>query len=130
MKIKQKENDAILLAESKDYECALSTLTVIIEEYPYYGSAYNNRAQVYRIMGNENSALVDIEKAIEYGDGSVLKQAYTQRAIIKKKVGDEQGAELDFQKGAQYGNKVAKSAVKNNPFAKMCNEMVNQIINK
>jgi hypothetical protein len=40
------------------------------------------------------------------------------------KQGDLPGAELDFQEGARNGNAYAKSQVKENPYAKMCNAMM------
>ena len=54
----------------------------------------------------------------------MLKQAYTQRAVIKKKQGDESGADRDFAMGAQHGNDFAKGMVRQNPFAKLCNQVL------
>ena len=94
-------------------------------------------AQAHRLNNDEESALKDLNHAIEFGHGSyqTLKQvwrneqsksqndyqfqAYTQRAIIHKKRGDLAQAELDFEKGAQFGNEIAMSVVKSNPYAKL-----------
>lgn len=93
-------------------------------------SAYNNRAQVFRILDKDDEALLDIENAIELGttgsSRNVLKQAYTQRAVIKKKQGDKYGADRDFAMGAQHGNEIAKGMVRQNPFAKLCNRIVSE----
>nr|KAJ3417793.1 Tetratricopeptide repeat protein 36 [Polyrhizophydium stewartii] len=123
MQLKQLESDAVALAEQNDLAKALETLTRAVELCPTYASAYNNRAQVQRLLGNEAAAYDDLCKAIEHGSTTqsqqTLKQAYTQRAILRRKRGDEAGAEADFAKGAQYGNEIAKGMVKNNPYAKL-----------
>ncbi|KAJ3048413.1 hypothetical protein HK102_012699, partial [Quaeritorhiza haematococci] len=77
-------------------------------------------AQAYRMKGETDLALQDLELAIQHGvrNNNILKQAYTQRAIIKKQKGDIAGAEADFALGAKYGNHIAKAVVRNNPYAK------------
>ncbi|PVZ98692.1 hypothetical protein BB558_005306 [Smittium angustum] len=124
-KIKSNEANAVALAESGDIDQALLLLSDIIKQYPEYGSAYNNRAQVYRLKKDDRRALDDLTKAIEVGDEKVLGQAYTQRGILKRSMGDEIGCLDDFTNGAKYGNEIAKIAtVKENPYAKMCNAIV------
>jgi hypothetical protein len=39
-------------------------------------------------------------------------------------MGNEKESQEDFRLGAQYGNDVAKAMVKNNPYAKLCNNIV------
>lgn len=105
-KLKDLEKQAVIAAEAKEFTAAIEILSTIINESPFYASAYNNRAQVYRMQGGMEKALEDLEMAILYGtgNGSILKQAYTHCAVIKKKLGDDLGAEEDFAKGAQLGN--------------------------
>jgi hypothetical protein len=56
-------------------------------------------------------------------------QAYTQRAIVFKSLGKTEQAVADFENGAKYGSKVAKiAAVKENPYAQMCNSIVAEVM--
>ncbi|KAI8826682.1 uncharacterized protein EV422DRAFT_6208 [Fimicolochytrium jonesii] len=130
--LKKLEAEAVQLAEEKDVKGAIQKLDECIRLEPGYASAYNNRAQAYRLEGDVDKALADLAKAIELGEGDpvVLKQAYTQRAVIRKDKGDVNGSDSDFAQGARYGNEVAKAAVKNNPYAKMCNQVVMEAMSK
>ncbi|OMH83135.1 Tetratricopeptide repeat protein 36-like protein [Zancudomyces culisetae] len=124
--IKSDEKRAVLLAEGGDLDAALEILSQIIAKYPKYPSAYNNRAQVYRLLGKNDLALSDLDTTIELGncDSTLLGQAYTQRGIIKRALGDDECALANFEVGAECGNEVAKMAqVRENPYAKMCNAM-------
>lgn len=116
------EKEAVSVAETSP-TLAMNLLTQCINKCPTYASAYNNRAQLNRILGNDDKSLEDLELAIKYGNclPRVLGNAYTQRAILRKKQGQTDASERDFQMGAKYGNEVAKSIVKNNPYAKLCN---------
>jgi hypothetical protein len=145
-KAKLDERSAISCAESDPVK-ALDILSNLIESCPFYASAYNNRAQVKMIIagreekdscsgdGGVEAVMGDLDLALKYGVGlpivlgnffltSESGNAYSQRALIKRKDGDLQGAELDFQAGARNGNAFAKSQVKDNPYAKMCNAMM------
>lgn len=79
-------------------------------------------------------ALKDLDYVIEdIGEGQpkILKQAYTQRAIIRKQTGDLEGSRKDFSVGAKLGNPIARSiAVSENPYAKMCNQVMMQVMNQ
>ncbi|PVU86320.1 hypothetical protein BB560_006757 [Smittium megazygosporum] len=125
--ILQKEKEAVKLAEEGNLEEARDMLSQIIKEHPRYASAYNNRAQVYRLLKDDQSTLADLDKAILEGKSNihVLSQAYTQRAIVKRSIGDENGCLSDYTIAAELGNEVAKlGKVQENPFAKMCNTAV------
>ncbi|KAI9095159.1 hypothetical protein DFS34DRAFT_651491 [Phlyctochytrium arcticum] len=130
--LKRLEAEGVLLVEKKETKDGLAKLTEAINLCRTYASAYNNRAQAYRLDGKATEALADLELAILHGAGNptVLKQAFTQRAIIRKAQGDETGSESDFAQGARYGNEIAKAAVKNNPYAKMCNTIVLEAMSK
>ncbi|KAJ3273762.1 Tetratricopeptide repeat protein 36 [Terramyces sp. JEL0728] len=130
MRLKQFEFEAVDAAQKEDYNKALEFLDSAIALHSTYASAFNNRAQVYRILGETDKALQDIKVAIKYGGPATLKQAYTQRAVIHKNAGEEAEAEKDFAKGAQYGNEIAQAMVKNNPYAKLCNQMVSEAMAK
>lgn len=126
--LKQLELEAMKLTESGNHEQALGVIEQAILINDEYGSAYNNRAQIHRIRGDIEKAIEDLELAIKHGDRNTLKQAYTQRGIIRKERGDTQGSEEDFQLGAKYGNDIAKKEVANNPYAKMCNAILSQVM--
>lgn len=133
-----------------DQQClnqSIQIFTEILEQNPTDACVYNNRAQAYRCLNMDGDALQDLDKAIELGNAqkqySVLRQAYTQRAIIRKKKLDslvclEQNEHIeieknellkDFQLGAKYGNKIAAYyAVKLNPYAALCNDMLKTIM--
>ncbi|KAJ3258359.1 hypothetical protein HK103_003647 [Boothiomyces macroporosus] len=71
---KQFEFEAVDAAQKEDYPKALELLDSAISMHSTYASAFNNRAQVYRILGEEDKALQDIEVAIKYGGPATLKQ--------------------------------------------------------
>ncbi|KAJ1822294.1 hypothetical protein LPJ56_000885 [Coemansia sp. RSA 2599] len=122
------ERQAIRTAESGQLDEAIGELSKILSSHRYYSSAYNNRAQVYRLMGNLEDALRDLDRAIEYAqEERVLGQAYTQKAIILRSKGDQDGAYYNFSMGARLGNEVAiMAAPKENPYAKLCGKMVSE----
>ncbi|ANB13312.1 hypothetical protein AWJ20_1598 [Sugiyamaella lignohabitans] len=101
------EKTAIKLIENqKDYERASAILDSIIKQEPNYASAYNNRAQLKRLLisndANEesqfNSIIDDLEKAIKLAEpegknsgldiivskmqATLLQNAYTQLGAI------------------------------------------------
>ena len=59
------EAGAVRDAEAGELQSALDALTAVVEARPRYASAYNNRAQVHRLMGHDADAMVDLTKAIE-----------------------------------------------------------------
>ncbi|KAI8638635.1 hypothetical protein BD408DRAFT_485379 [Parasitella parasitica] len=128
------EKEAIGLAEEKqDTAKALEILCQCIQMEDKYASAYNNRAQVYRMNNELDKALADLDHVIsDVGEGQpkILRQAYTQRAIIKRQQGDLVSSKKDFEMGAKLGNPVARNiAVAENPFAKMCNQVMMEVMN-
>ncbi|KAI7868954.1 hypothetical protein BDF14DRAFT_1789720 [Spinellus fusiger] len=131
--LKQMEEEAVANAEKNNTDAALSLLSECIRIEPTYASAYNNRAQVYRMMNKEDLALEDLNKVIEIAQDQpkVLRQAYTQRAILKRHQGDLQGSQQDFAKGARYGNPIARNIlVQENPYAKMCNQVMMEVMRR
>ncbi|KAJ1906462.1 hypothetical protein IWQ60_012077 [Tieghemiomyces parasiticus] len=127
--LREREREGIKLAEADKLTEAAAIFTALLAEEETYASAYNNRAQVHRLQDQYELALADLANALKYSrqDPEVLKQAYTQRAIIRKAQGDADGALRDFELGGQYGNAVAKEiAVKENPYAKLCNAMMKE----
>lgn len=121
----QWEKDAVQLAEKNLFDQALEKLNLAIERCDRYASAYNNRAQVLRILKRTSEALNDLNAAIKWSPNTkILGMAYTQRAILYKEMGDIEKANNDFMSGAKFGNSIAKTHVSNNPYAKLCSTMV------
>ncbi|KAJ3409008.1 Tetratricopeptide repeat protein 36 [Chytridiales sp. JEL 0842] len=131
--LKTLELEAVKLVEkSNDLEGAIKKFTECVTLFPTYASAYNNRAQALRMKGDKVGALEDLDRAVKFGVGetATLKQAYAQRGFLRKAMGDAKGAEEDFAMGAKLGNELAKRAVRENPYAKMCNAMVSEAMAK
>jgi Flp pilus assembly protein TadD len=70
------EGEAIVLAEQGNYIKSIALLTEAIKLCSTRASLYNNRAQAYRLVGDNEMALQDLNHAIEYGGGqpAVLSQ--------------------------------------------------------
>ena len=133
--LKDLELKAIEHSSKSDYPTSLEILNQVLLRCPTYSSGYNNRAQVYRLLGDEQSALRDLNKAIELSERdpsahTVRGNAYTQRAILKRNMGDLKGEEQDLQVGAKYGNPIAKDHIKQNPYAKLCSYIVQEAMKK
>ncbi|KAJ2077137.1 hypothetical protein H4R24_005308 [Coemansia sp. RSA 988] len=130
--LQQRELEAVHLAEIGHVEKAIFQLTQIIDEYPQYASAYNNRAQAYRLQPGafENKQIIeDLDAAIRYADTSkMLGQAHTQKAIVLREMGQkDDDVFYNFSQGAKYGNEIARMAVaRENPYAKLCGKMVTE----
>ena len=92
-------------------DVALTKMSAAITLCPTYASAYNNRAQIHRIKGDFESAMLDVCEAIRLcestvADGgalrdpslysrstmNVLKQAYAQRGALFKRKGQHEEA--------------------------------------
>jgi tetratricopeptide (TPR) repeat protein len=52
-----------------EYTLALQDYTRAIEIHPGYALAYNNRADVYRILKDYDKSIADCLKAVEYNPG-------------------------------------------------------------
>jgi tetratricopeptide (TPR) repeat protein len=76
MQLKQFEFDALALAQEGKLEESVQVFSKAIEACPLYASAYNNRAQAFRLLNQNDKALLDLDKAIEYGakQPNILKQ--------------------------------------------------------
>jgi len=127
------EIEAIRKAEKKLYDEALELFEKAFKVTPQNPSLLNNRAQTYRLKGENQLAMKDLDDAINLceGDKIVAKQAYTQRGLIKELNGDEEGARKDFEMGAKFGSSIARQeAIKLNPYAKLCNQMLSEAMKK
>lgn len=129
------ELEAISIVEdSKDYLKAIKILSEAIHLAPLYSSPYNNRAQVYRLLGDIPSALADLNQAIELSNDGlplVKRQALCQRAWIYHKGGDDVSAFKDFDEAAKLGSADGKRmSVTCNPYAKLCNNIMQEMLDR
>ena len=131
--LKSLESEAVKAAEAEEFEKALTLFDQVIEQQPDRAAAYNNRAQLYRLIGKIDNAKSDLEMAIEKsaGLGTAACQAFTQRAMIRRLEGDDDGCRSDFAKAAELGSKFAKQQLVNlNPYAALCNQMLSEMMCK
>ena len=119
----------------------IHNLLTAITAAPERPSCYNNRAQAYRLKGEIQSAMNDLNMAIrQYHDNinsqnnsakQAAKQAHCQRGLILRRNGREQEAMTDFKSAADLGSGWAKSVlVELNPYAAMCNKMLKDVFSK
>jgi hypothetical protein len=146
--LQKTEHAAIILAEDSSTTEALSLLDQLIASNPLYASAYNNRAQLKRILSYPRIEIIsDLDAAINHGlpdrtssgsaisvsvlQAKVLSAAYTQQGAVLLESGEEDGAMRAFQEGAKYGGKVARvMAVRTNPYARLCGAIVKESMKK
>ena len=155
---------------------AIANLDALIERYPRYASAWNNRGQAKRMLFNlrpvqSQSNLLrnivrDLDRAIAIAspdsatdsvlsvNAKVLASAHTHRGllfwsasrsedlrlalteVVDRLAGAESEmleeiASQEFASGGRYGNDIAKQvAVKTNPYAKLCGNIVKEAMEK
>ncbi|KAH7729815.1 Protein F52H3.5 [Aphelenchoides avenae] len=130
---KSLELEGVKLAEEGRHEEALEKFSSAIGACPKNPSPYNNRAQAYRLLKRHDEALCDIEKAIHLSDGKGKSacQAYVQRGLILRLQGKDDEAKADYEKASALGSSFAKlQLVEMNPYAAMCNKMLQDVIGK
>ncbi|CAI4231374.1 unnamed protein product [Auanema sp. JU1783] len=119
-------------AEAGNIDKSVELFTQAIELCPVNPSAYNNRAQSFRLQNRNEDALKDLEEAIRLSNsnGKSGCQALVQRALLHKRLGNDDAAREDFQTAADLGSSFAKmQLVALNPYAAMCNQMLAQVFN-
>ncbi|KAI6647551.1 Tetratricopeptide repeat protein 36-like [Oopsacas minuta] len=131
VKAKALELEAVTAAEQGELDKSLQLINLSIDLTPDPASLYNNRAQIYRLMGRTQDALSDLDTAIDLsgGVGKSAVMAYTQRGLLLKLQGDDDKAWNDFKKAADLGGVFAKSIlVQTNPMAALCNRMLKEAV--
>ncbi|TGZ82478.1 hypothetical protein EX30DRAFT_339761 [Ascodesmis nigricans] len=142
--LKEIERRAIAAAESSSPNEAFTLLSELIASHPHYASAYNNRAQLRRMLSHSTEdVLADLDLAIGHASpkiamdpvssaqARVLKNAYTQRGAVLDTTGKEKEAHSDMEMAARYGSDVARQwLVAKNPYARLCGQMVSEIMKK
>ena len=144
------EAGAVRMAESGDLPGSLSILDKAVSRLPTDASLFNNRAQVHRLLGNNTAALADLDQAVRLSGskGKAARQAFTQRGLLYKLAGKNEEALDDFKLAAQLGSAFAQAqvllscvaiahmvlfviqAVKMNPYAALCNQMLSEAVAK
>ncbi|PAV82962.1 hypothetical protein WR25_08186 isoform B [Diploscapter pachys] len=127
---KELEKQGVRTAEGGDVNAAIEIFTRAISTCDINPSAYNNRAQAYRLAEKNEEALADLNRAIELSEGQGKSgcQAFVQRAMIHRLKGDDDAARADFEKAANLGSSFAKlQLVALNPYAAMCNKMLSEV---
>ncbi|XP_055691363.1 tetratricopeptide repeat protein 36 homolog [Lutzomyia longipalpis] len=129
----QREVDAIKAAELGDLTKAVELFTSAIEMAPKRPAPWNNRAQAYRLLGNDEAALSDLEEALKLsgGTGRTGCRALCQRGLLRRKNGDDDGARSDFKSATNLGSKFAHGQlIEMNPYAALCNQMLRDAFQK
>jgi len=129
-KVKDLEAEAVKAAEAGDVKKALDIFDKVVSLAPDRPASYNNRAQALRLAGRPDSALKDLDKAIQLsqGKGRSGSSALCQRGVLNRKEGRDDDALDDFKAAAAEGSGFAKSMlVEMNPYAAMCNAMLKNV---
>merc|ERR1719481_838256 len=124
------EQSAVRAAEQGDLAEALKLFDRLLTLDPNRPSSYNNRAQALRLTGRTDSALKDLNKAIELsaGKGKAGTSALCQRGVLHRREGRDDDAMDDFKIAAENGSGFAKAMlVEMNPYAAMCNAMLRNV---
>ncbi|KAL4705913.1 hypothetical protein ACJJTC_017495 [Scirpophaga incertulas] len=122
----------VQLAESGRLMEALEVLDRGVEAAPDRAAAYNDRAQLLRLLGRDDDAMADLERAIQLTEGKrgrARALALCQRGVLRRRRGDD-SARQDFAMAAELGSGFAKKqVVELNPYAALCNKMLSQVLN-
>lgn len=120
---------------------ALALLDQAIHLAPHHPSPYNNKAQLLRLIRRDEEALNCLNKSITLSLSSsnhhpqkyhsILQKAYAQRAWIHFKCSRNDAAFADFESAAKLGcGESRQMAIRCNPYAAMCNQMLHELIGK
>jgi len=129
---KECEKRGVKYAEAGDTEAALEMFHSAISASPSWASAYNNRAQAFRLLRRDEDAMNDLHEAIKLsqGEGKAATQAYCQRAMLYQVTGKSQEAKDDWKSAADLGSQFAKNQLAQmNPYAALCNKMLYEAFN-
>jgi hypothetical protein len=105
----------------------------VVAAAPGRAASYNNRAQLRQLRGDRAAALQDLEAALALPrvPRAVRAQALAQRGMLREVAGDEAGARADYEAAAAHGSAFARAQlVRLNPYARLCNQMMAQVLGK
>ncbi|XP_026761887.1 tetratricopeptide repeat protein 36 homolog [Galleria mellonella] len=124
--------EGVQLAEAGKFEEALQVLTKGIEVAPGRAAAYNDRAQLLRLMNRDDDAMADLDKALQLTEGRKGRAralALCQRGVLLRKRDEGDSARASFTEAAKLGSGFAKKqVVEMNPYAALCNQMLSQVM--
>ncbi|KAM3962678.1 tetratricopeptide repeat protein 36 homolog [Aphomia sociella] len=124
--------EGVQLAEAGKLEEALNTINKGIEAAPERAAAYNDRAQLLRLMQKDDDAMADLDKALQLTEGKKVRAralALCQRGLLLRKRGSGAEARAVFTEAAKLGSGFAKKqVVELNPYAALCNQMLSQVM--
>lgn len=133
-KVKDLELRGVQAAESGDLKQAIVYFDQAIDLIPERASGYNNRAQALRLLGQNEGAMQDLDRAInlkETGGSSGRVNALCQRALLHRVNGDEAKSLADLEEAASAGHEFARRALVHlNPYSALCNQMLHQMLQK
>ncbi|XP_015178747.1 PREDICTED: tetratricopeptide repeat protein 36 homolog [Polistes dominula] len=122
--------EAISCAELNNFDKSFRLFNEALKKTPSSPAILNDRAQAFRLAGRDNEALEDLHMAVKLsqGKGKAGIQALCQRGILYRYMNEDQKAKVDFTLAAKAGSSFAKSQlVSLNPYAAMCNAMLQEI---
>lgn len=90
---------AVGLLNAAEYERAIARFTMVIRILPEFANAYHGRALAYYNQGFLDSALDDLNKAIELD--SHFADAYRDRAVFYLNEGEPLNASKDLEKALE-----------------------------
>ncbi|CAH0585906.1 unnamed protein product [Chrysodeixis includens] len=124
--------EGVRLAESGKLAEALETMTRGVQAAPERAAAYNDRAQLLRLMQKDDEATADIDRALSLTVGKKTRAralALCQRGVLLRKRGADDDARAAFTEAAKLGSSFAKKqVVELNPYAALCNQMLSQVM--
>ncbi|XP_014256650.1 tetratricopeptide repeat protein 36 homolog [Cimex lectularius] len=130
--VKELEKQGVLKAEEGKFLEAVDIFSQVILK-AQTASAYNNRAQAYRLLGKDKEAMDDLNKSLEIcqSKGRSGCNALCQRGLLHRKCSRIEQAKRDFEAASRLGSHFAKQQlVEMNPYAAMCNQMLNEMMSK
>ncbi|XP_029964481.1 tetratricopeptide repeat protein 36 [Salarias fasciatus] len=131
--VRELEVRGVSAAEAGDLQGALQLFSQAIHILPERASAYNNRAQALRLLGDTAGALADLDRAVTLSGsaGRTACQALVQRGLLRRLQCQNDAARADFERAAALGSEFARQqVVALNPYAALCNKMLSEVINK
>ena len=134
--VKILEIEAVTLAETtSDHQSALNLIELAIKSCPpdisVYPSIYNNKAQLLRLLGRDSEALLLLNEILSINNLSnrVRRQSSAQRGWLLFRAGNTGAASKDFEVAGGLGClESRRMAVRCNPYAAMCNQLLQEII--
>eukprot|EP01101_Sappina_pedata_P009495 TRINITY_DN5567_c0_g1_i1.p1 TRINITY_DN5567_c0_g1~~TRINITY_DN5567_c0_g1_i1.p1 ORF type:complete len:213 (-),score=71.43 TRINITY_DN5567_c0_g1_i1:51-629(-) len=137
---KIKEKEAVDLAEQGNINESILLLNDLISSHPSYASAYNNRAQAYRLQEKWNESLADCNTSISLCEdastdiwlpsdrrSALLCQSLTQRALVHRALSLEAESLADFARVKTIKASQCKDSSEN-AYAKMCHSAVQEML--